>query len=687
MVKCRRLGSLAFSLLALLVLLVHAQKDKSSKESEICESSSSSSSSVTENGEIPVQRLSTTSSSRSGGSGNKNGPMKPHIILTLFDDLGYHDLGNFDGFPRHQCKAPVMDHLMSTGIRFQNFYSTPICSPTRAAIMTGRYPLRYGGNCGTPPGLAADQGWAPLGEPMLAERMKAAGYSTKMSGKWHLGLSTPKITPTGRGFDEFYGKYRGGGDHWTHTTDLFADSRDGSVWPGHPDYEAAGGNLDLHHDRWAPDGKHYHRHIGDMNGTHSTDVITNGAIRMIQEHVIDGPPLFLYLAYQAPHWPVQNPAGSEMRNMNMGKQRRKWCGLVSHLDDNIGRVFSALESKGMSENLLFLALSDNGGDIRTGASNYPYRGDKMTPWEGGTKTPMFISSYSKNIIPEHLRGSVNNGLGHVTDLFTTLISVGGGDASPNKSGPIDGYNLWDSWMSSSSSSSPRKEMVYNIDQDGLAYIGSGFLTGGNSMGRKMSKEQALQMVRMVNKGNTPEAYGALRVGKYKLIVGYPGRSDWYGTDPTQAFTADYIMGPDATDYDYLQSGGPFKDAKVGDGGGSLINDNIDNLTDASQYMKKLWLFDLEKDPAEHNDLSSLMPDKVKELKVRLQFWNKQTAPSLAATPMKSWTKEKRIQVRTRARRGMKKYKGYKHIVQDWWDIPIGWESPPPMENVVKNSKL
>ena len=301
-----------------------------------------------------------------------------------------------------------------------------------------------------------------------------------------------------------------------------------------------------------------------MNGTHSTDVITNGAIRMIQQHNADDgtPPLFLYLAYQAPHWPVQNPMGSEERHMDVpqsGKQRRKWCGLISHIDDNIGRLYAALESKGMAQNTLFIGLSDNGGDIRTGASNYPYRGDKMTPWEGGTKTPLFISSYNEKIIPQQLRGTIHHGLGHVTDLFSTLLTVAGGDLAPNNCGPIDGMNLWTSWMTNGSS--PRKEMLYNIDDVGLAVVGASFFTSTNgggsgsssSMSNRMNPTDALNMVRRTTKGNVPDIYGAIRVGKWKLIKGHPGRSDWYGTDPTETWMADYIMGPDATDYDLLET--------------------------------------------------------------------------------------------------------------------------------------
>ena len=311
----------------------------------------------------------------------KSSDIKPHIVVILFDDLGYHDLGEFSDTKRHLCQTPVMNHLMNTGVKLKKFYAMPICSPTRAALLTGRYPIRYGGHVGTTPGLAADQGWAPIGEPMLAERFQDIGYSTYMSGKWHLGRAGHAQTPTGRGFQEFYGKYEGGGDHWTHQTDLLADARDGSVWPGHPNYEPPNmrSALDLHYDRWVLNKKtgkksHIHEHIFHLNGTHSTDVFAIEAERMILNHDIDKP-MFMYIPFQGPHWPVQNPAGTEeIHEYIPGKQRRKWCGMISHIDQNVGRIVSALKAKKMYENSFIFAFSDNGGQIGTGASNHPYRG-------------------------------------------------------------------------------------------------------------------------------------------------------------------------------------------------------------------------------------------------------------------------------------------------------------------------
>jgi hypothetical protein len=140
------------------------------------------------------------------------------------------------------------------------------------------------------------------------------------------------VTPTGKGFVEAYSKYEGGGDHWTHTVSLQGTDESGALWPTHPDYVAIDGAVDLHHDYWLG-GELIHKHILDQNGTHSSDVIAREAARMIAEHDPRTSPLFLYVPFQAPHWPVQNPGGTEERHMDIpNKQRRKWCGLVSHID-------------------------------------------------------------------------------------------------------------------------------------------------------------------------------------------------------------------------------------------------------------------------------------------------------------------------------------------------------------------
>eukprot|EP00930_Biecheleria_cincta_P073767 TRINITY_DN61057_c0_g1_i1.p1 TRINITY_DN61057_c0_g1~~TRINITY_DN61057_c0_g1_i1.p1 ORF type:complete len:688 (+),score=70.67 TRINITY_DN61057_c0_g1_i1:25-2064(+) len=605
----------------------------------------------------------------------KGNAPRPHIVLVLFDDLGYHDLGSFTTEKRHQCNCPVMSHLMESGVRLSNFYALPTCSPTRAALMTGRYPFRYGAHFLVAAGLAGHQGFVPVGEPFLPERLRDAGYATYMVGKWHLGFSRLDVAPTGRGFQEFYGKYHGMGDHWTHSVNGSVDSDMGSVWPGHPDYLPHDGVLDLHHERWeVKDGKPRHmlKHIIDQNGTHSSDVFGSQAVRMIQSHD-PRQPMFLYLAFQAPHYPVQNPAGTEERHLHIpGMQRRKWCGSISHIDDNVGRVVAALKANhDMWKNTLFIALSDNGGDIRPGASNHPYRGQKGSVWEGGTKTPAFVFSADEELLPAAVRGTTNPGLGHVTDLLPTLVRLAGGDIRPTSTGPLDGVDQWDSWRSRSVVSK-RKDMVYNFDNIGLAnYIiltSNDMLDATSILTPQKAKEsrEGLPRLRVDSLGNAPEQHEAIRVGRWKLIKGLPGRGDWYGTNPLASELGKEPL--DAALYDLLESGGPFRDMSIGDGGQARVaRERLASSEAVHSTLKKLWLFDLEADPTERNDLSAKEPEIVATLERRLDSYRPHIADSIFAMPFERWTAETVLRAEAMSRGSVKRIPGSHIRVQDWWD--------------------
>ena len=523
-----------------------------------------------------------------------------------------------------------------------------------------------------------------------------------------------EVSPIGRGFDEFYGKYEGGGDHWTHTFGrhaMQADSRDGGVWPGHPDYVAGRGALDLHHDVWVDPiarTNYQHEHLHGFNGTHSSDVIGMAAAKMISEHDASGDaPLFLYVAFQAPHWPVQNPMGTEEKHLHIpGKQRRKWCGLVSHIDDNMGRIVAALAANGnMWANTWLFAFSDNGGDVRTGASNFPFRGDKMTPWEGGTKVPAFFHTPNERLLDKARRGTTHPGIAHVTDLFPTILHLAGGNAHPTATGPLDGIDLWPSWQRGGDtsdplgsgggggggggggdtsrkrlSSHPRTEMLYNVDDEGLAVIGAAFFAGGKQGAGGMSAADALRMTRRVTNGNVPEKYEAIRIGRWKLIRGFPGRGDWYGTDPSAAWGAPYIMGPDATNYELLRSGGPFGDMKLGDGGQAAMalgdDDDDDDgggggdegKDDGDRYeakMKRLWLFDLDADPAEHHDRSAELPDVVAELGAKLDKYASAAAPAIITEPNR-WSESERQRVQQLSLTSFRSVPGKPYKVLDFW---------------------
>ena len=300
-------------------------------------------------------------------------PSRPHIALFLFDDLGFNDIADFaaeEGGGHTPCTAPVMQRLMAGGVKLKQFYAQPICSPTRSAIMTARYPIRYGGQTGTAEGVRS---WVPEGEPMLPERLTAAGYECHIVGKWHLGHAEGKWMPTARGFSSFFGKYRGGGDHWTHQMAMNADTLSGGWWPGSSDASGVGGAyvappvgapIDLHHDTLdTATGRREYTDVLWENGTHSTTLFGREAARVVEQHDPTAAPLFLYAAHQAPHWPVQPTASGWLRNAHLAaagasERRRHWCGIVTAMDESMGSVVGALEMKNMMEDTIIIASSD-----------------------------------------------------------------------------------------------------------------------------------------------------------------------------------------------------------------------------------------------------------------------------------------------------------------------------------------
>ena len=192
---------------------------------------------------------------------------------------------------------------------------------------------------------------------------------------------------------------------------------------GRPDVDV----INHHHDRWSADGRHIHEHIvaGD-NMTHTTDAYAREAVRMILEHPVaaagqEQQPLFVFIPFTAPHWPTQFWQHHVARNMHIpGQKRREFAAMITHIDDAMRSVVEALKRKGFWDNSLLIGFADNGGDIRTGASNWPYRGTKATCWEGGTKAASFVHSPNPALIPPHRRGTESHTLAHVSDWSVRL---------------------------------------------------------------------------------------------------------------------------------------------------------------------------------------------------------------------------------------------------------------------------
>lgn len=332
-------------------------------------------------------------------AGHSFGAEHPHIIVLLADDLGWGDV-SYHG--AGEIATPHIDRLAARGAQLDQFYSQPVCSPTRAALMTGRYPMRYGMQCGVV------KPWASHGlsleEQTLAEGLKAAGYKTAVTGKWHLGHFQPEYLPMQRGFDLQYGHYNGALDYFKHDRDGGHDWRRNDQ----PIYEEG----------------------------YTTDLIGNEAAQIIEKHD-PGKPLFLYVPFNAPHTPLQATEEHLERNSHIEvKNRHTFAAMVTNMDDAIGTIVEAADKHLPRENTLIVFFSDNGGLVRFG-SNGKLRDGKGTLYEGGVRVPA-IMAWDGTIKP----GSVVDEPLHVVDLYPTLLGLAG--SKPRQGLPLDGKDAWPS---------------------------------------------------------------------------------------------------------------------------------------------------------------------------------------------------------------------------------------------------
>ncbi len=323
---------------------------------------------------------------------------RPHIILMMADDLGWQDVG----FHGSRIKTPHLDRLASQGKQLDQFYVQPVCSPTRGALMTGRYPIRLGLQCGV------IRPWAkhglPLDEKTLPQALKSAGYATSIVGKWHLGHHASDFLPTKRGFDTQYGHYNGAIDYFTHIRD---------------------GGHDWHRDDQRNDDKGY-----------TTDLIAAEAVKIISGHqsANDKKPLFLYIPFNAPHTPLQAPEDQIARNTGYeDKKRQIYAAMVTSMDDAIGRILEASSKHLPEESTLIFFCSDNGGMNMFG-TNGELRGEKGKLYEGGIRVPA-VMAWKGKLAP----GVITEPL-HVVDLFPTLLGLAGIEDAGSK--PLDGKNAW-----------------------------------------------------------------------------------------------------------------------------------------------------------------------------------------------------------------------------------------------------
>eukprot|EP00092_Neocalanus_flemingeri_P019261 GFUD01020865.1.p1 GENE.GFUD01020865.1~~GFUD01020865.1.p1 ORF type:complete len:508 (-),score=119.82 GFUD01020865.1:126-1649(-) len=386
---------------------------------------------------------------------------QPNIIVIVADDLGYNDVS----WHNKEMLTPNLGNLAHNGVILEQSYVQPICTPTRSALMTGRYPIHTGRQHSVlkpeePRGLFTNM-------TLLPEHLRQLGYSTHMVGKWHLGFCNTSYLPTRRGFDTYYGYYTGSQDYYKHT-------RMSSTKPRTLGYDfRANEAVDK-----------------EAAGKYSAHVFAEKAVEVITAKANNSKPLFLYLAFQSVHAPLQVPEQYEKPYLHIkNTARRTYSGMVLALDEAVGNITTALNNSGLAKNTLIIFTTDNGGQTLNGGNNFPLRGNKNTLWEGGTRGSAFIhGSMLKN------PGRISHGLIHVTDWLPTLVTVAGGSAKTLQG--IDGIDQWRALMMDKPS--PRNQMLYNIDPDKTPKHGPA---------------------------------GAIRLGPYKLIRGDPGRPNGWIPPP------------------------------------------------------------------------------------------------------------------------------------------------------------
>ncbi len=318
----------------------------------------------------------------------------PNIVFFLIDDLGYGDCG-FNG--GKEIKTPNIDKLAKSGAVLESHYVQPVCSPTRSAFLTGRYPTRTGVYTVVRPHAK----WGlPLQERTLANALKDAGYTTAIVGKWHLGEFDPAYYPRARGFDHQHGLFFGMIDNYTH---MRGDSHD-----------------------W------YHNDVEVKEEGYSTHLITKESCRLIKSQE-KSKPLFLYVPYNAVHSPLQVPEKYLEPYVNLKGPRKQLAGMLAAVDEGIGEIVRTLEESGLRDNTLIVFSSDNGGPKP--GENGPLKGYKGSVDEGGVRGCAFATWPGKIPADQRIQEPV-----HVIDWYPTLVKLANGKMDQKL--PLDGNDIW-----------------------------------------------------------------------------------------------------------------------------------------------------------------------------------------------------------------------------------------------------
>ena len=468
----------------------------------------------------------------------------PHLYLIVADDMGFGDIGyNSDPSLVNAVETPFLDSLAADGITLSRFYSQCDCTPARAALLSGRYPANTGMFHEV---ITAQSQWSLPREFTLIPSSLPESYRSHAIGKWDVGHARGADTPTERGFDSHLGYYGAEVEYDSHELSPSA-ACEGSKCLEAMDTCANGTIRDMNHDGASI----------QEEDRYSTYLFADHAAALVKAEASDWR-LFLYLAFQAVHQPLAADAALVDRfsraflNESTGA-RATFAAVALELDRAVERFVAATKSYGAYEDAVFFFLSDNGATVGQagGGSNWPLRGSKFTPYEGGVRVPAFVHSAR---LPSARRGVVHDGLFHVTDVLPTLASL----ASSPYPGGIDGVDQYDAlWRGAKS---PRHSALLHVDDLGYERDAMGFKVG------------------------------AYVKGDYKIVVNAT-QASWCSPDSDKYRTEPHCWDLPTTFW-----------ADVHDGDGSYAT-----------YFNESFLFDVVSDPSERTDLKADLPDKYAEL--------------------------------------------------------------------------
>ncbi|MRI00130.1 sulfatase-like hydrolase/transferase [Kriegella sp. EG-1] len=363
---------------------------------------------------------------------------RPNILIILCDDLGYADVG-FNG--SLDILTPELDALANASVVCTSAYvAHPFCGPSRAALLTGRYPQKIGVPFNLPHNSSEhdkDNMGVPLNATYMSNALQSVGYHTGIVGKWHLG-SAPKFHPNKRGFDDFYGFLGGGHDYFP------------KQYQANYQKQLKAGNKDIR-DYIFP-LEHNGKEVVETE--YLTDAFSREAVRFINDAKVRKKPFFMYLSYNAPHVPLQAKAEDIAKfNAIEDNDRKTYAAMVYAVDRGVGKIVKALKTNEQYKNTVIVFLSDNGGNTDHGANNHPLKGKKGDAWEGGFRVPMFV----------HWPNQINKGKKYnhpvsALDLYPTFLGLAKSDIP--KGVKLDGKDIMQGLLEGSDVY--KEQMIYTL---------------------------------------------------------------------------------------------------------------------------------------------------------------------------------------------------------------------------------